>query len=161
MLAMNLGDVRDFPFLDPPAPQAVKDGFAVLRELGAIDDRDRLTPMGRLMARFPLDPRLSRMLLQAREEGALRPMIVLCAALSVQDPRERPAEKEAQADQAHAAFRDRRSDFVTLLNIWRACEDQWRQAPSQGALRRFCKDNFLSYRRVREWRDVHDEIVEI
>lgn len=161
MLAMNLGDVRDFPFLDPPAPQAVKDGFAVLRELGAIDDRERLTPMGRLMARFPLDPRLSRMLLQAREEGALRPMIVLCAALSVQDPRERPAEKEAQADQAHAAFRDRRSDFVTLLNIWRACEDQWRQAPSQGALRRFCKDNFLSYRRVREWRDVHDEIVEI
>jgi len=161
MLAGRLGDIRTFPFLDPPSPSAVKDGYAVLQELGAVDDRRRLTGLGREMARFPLDPRLSRMLIQARREGALEEMIVLCAALSIQDPRERPLEKEAQADQAHARFKDRRSDFLTLLNIWKAYHQRGRETGSQNQLRKFCREHFLSYRRMREWVDVALEIRDI
>lgn len=177
MLFLRLGRVQDFPFLDPPPPAAVKDGLAVLRELGAIDDHQKLTPTGSMMARLPLDPRISRMLLEARRENALREITILAAALSVQDPRERPLDREQQADQAHAVFRDPRSDFVSLLKIWQAC---WRepapgQVPETGApegagegapparkstsqVRKFCRDHFLSYRRMREWRDVADEI---
>ncbi|SMC18747.1 ATP-dependent helicase HrpA [Desulfacinum hydrothermale DSM 13146] len=158
MLAGRLGDIRTFPFLDPPAPSAVKDGYAVLQELGAVDARRHLTALGRQMARFPLDPRLSRMLIQAQKEGAVEEMIVLCAALSIQDPRERPLEQEAQADQAHARFKDRRSDFLTLLNIWKAYHQKWKEAGSQNQLRKFCREHFLSYRRMREWVNVAEEI---
>lgn len=160
MLFLRLGSMADFPFLDPPLPAAVKDGFAVLKELGAVDDHRKLTPLGRTMARLPLDPRLSRILLEAQKEGALREVIVLAAALSIQDPRERPLEKEAQADQAHAKFRDPRSDFVALLKIWEDSGLAGRDSRSQSRneLRKYCRANFLSYRRMREWRDVHDEI---
>ncbi|ABK18637.1 ATP-dependent RNA helicase HrpA [Syntrophobacter fumaroxidans] len=201
MLFLRLGSIQEFPFLDPPSPSAVKDGFAVLRELGAVDEHRRLTAMGRVMARLPLDPRLSRMLLQAREEGAVTELTILAAALSVQDPRERPLDKETQADQAHAVFRDTRSDFVTLLKIWEKCwprceaaiasSEARPQDPDRGAaangptrhdvalgtrgenrlvryasrsqsqLRKFCREHFLSYRRMREWRDVWEEIREI
>ncbi|MEM5787588.1 MAG: ATP-dependent RNA helicase HrpA, partial [Syntrophobacteraceae bacterium] len=126
MLFLRLGKIQDFPFVDPPSPAAVKDGFGVLRELGAVDDHHRLTSLGRMMARLPLDPRISRMLLEARQENALREILIVAAALSVQDPRERPLEQEARADQAHALFRDRRSDFVSLLKIWHAC---WQEGP--------------------------------
>ncbi len=158
MLAGRLGDVRTFPFLDPPSPSAVNDGYAVLRELGAVDDRKRLTSLGRIMARFPLDPRLSRMLIQARKEGALDEMIIISAALSIQDPRERPMEQENLADQAHARFKDRRSDFLTLLNIWKAYQQRWKETGSRNQLRKFCREHFLSYRRMREWVDVVHEI---
>ncbi|NTV43781.1 MAG: ATP-dependent RNA helicase HrpA, partial [Syntrophobacteraceae bacterium] len=121
MLYLKLGNVQEFPFMDPPSPAAVKDGFGVLRELKAVDDHRRLTSLGRMMARLPLDPRLSRMLLEARKEGCLHEMVILAAALSVQDPRERPLDQEAAADQAHGAFRDPRSDFVGLLKTWNAC----------------------------------------
>jgi len=161
MLFLRLGSVQDFPFIDPPSPAAVKDGFDVLQELGAVDDNRRITPLGRTMARLPLDPRLSRMLLEARKESALRETMVLTAALSIQDPRERPMEKEAQADQAHAPFLDRRSDFVTLLNLWRAWMREREASRSQSRLRKFCKERFLSYRRMREWRNIHEEIREI
>ncbi len=194
MLYLKLGRIQDFPFLDPPSPSAIKDGFGVLRELGAVDEHQRLTGIGKMMARLPLDPRISRMLLEARQENALRELIIIAAALSIQDPRERPLDQEAQADQAHAVFRDPRSDFVTLLKIWQAC----RQEPvtgelltvansepaaaptpeersiakggrnggngdissrrSAGQLRKFCRERFLSFRRMREWRDIVEEI---
>jgi ATP-dependent helicase HrpA len=161
MLHLKLGDIQDFPFIDAPSPAAVKDGFAVLRELGAVDDHRRLTHRGRIMARLPLDPRLGRMLLQARDEGGLAELKVLVAALSIQDPRERPIELEDQADAAHAEFRDRRSDFLTLLNIWSAVWGESGEKRSQGQLRRYCKSRFLSYRRLREWKDIHEEITDI
>jgi ATP-dependent helicase HrpA len=161
MLYLKLGSIQDFPFIDAPSPAAIKDGFAVLKELGAVDDHRHLTHRGRIMARLPLDPRLGRMLLQARDEGGLKELKVLVAALSIQDPRERPLELEAQADTAHAAFRDRRSDFLSLLNIWNAVWGESAEKRSQGQLRRYCKNHFLSYRRLREWKDIHDEITDI
>src|SRR5208337_5547150 len=121
MLYLKLGRIQDFPFLDPPSPAAIKDGLAVLRELGAVDDHHRLTPIGRMMARLPLDPRISRMLIEASRENALVELMVIGAALSIQDPRERPLDREAQAEQAQAVFRDPRSDFVSLLKIWQGC----------------------------------------
>lgn len=161
MLYLRLGNIQEFPFIDAPSPAAVKDGFAVLKELGAVDDHRHLTQRGRIMARLPLDPRLGRMLLQARDEGALRELTVLVAALSIQDPRERPMDLENQADAAHLVFRDPRSDFLTLLNIWKAVWGDGAERRTQSQLRRFCKEHFLSYRRMREWRDIHQEISEI
>jgi ATP-dependent helicase HrpA len=161
MLFLRFGSVQDFPFIDPPSPAAIKDGYAVLKELNAIDSSNHLTPHGRMMAKLPLDPRLARILIEARNEGALREVMILAAALSIQDPRERPLEQEAQADQAHAKFRDPRSDFVTLLKIWEAYEHRWESVKSQAQMRKFCRENFLSYRRMREWRDVHEEIGDI
>lgn len=167
MLYLRLGKVQDFPFLDPPSPAAIKDGFGVLRELGAVDEHQRLTPVGKTMARLPLDPRISRMLIEARRENALLEIEILAAALSIQDPRERPLDQEAQADQAHAKFRDQRSDFVSLLKLWRACRGESfpvSNGPSEvqprsgGQIRKFCRENFLSYRRIREWRDIFEEI---
>ncbi|NLI82111.1 MAG: ATP-dependent RNA helicase HrpA [Deltaproteobacteria bacterium] len=185
MLYLKLGNIQDFPFLDPPAPAAVKDAFAALRELRAVDEHRRITSLGRMMARFPLDPRLARMLLEARKENCVHEMVILASALSVQDPRERPLEHEARADQVHAAFRDSRSDFVTLLKIWHACWPGWSPEgnarpkgedgfggepepgssspvpPSRSRLKKFCRDHFLSYRRIREWKDVYEEISSI
>ncbi|NLJ27029.1 MAG: ATP-dependent RNA helicase HrpA [Deltaproteobacteria bacterium] len=166
MLFLRLGNIQEFPFLDPPSPAAVKDGFALLKELGAVDDHRRLTPLGRMMARLPLDPRLSRMLMEAQKEGALQELTILTAALSIQDPRERPLDKETQADQAHARFRDPRSDFVTLLKIWgtfwqMGSEDRGAALISRSQMRKFCRDHFLSYRRMREWRDIFEEIRDI
>jgi ATP-dependent helicase HrpA len=161
MLFLKLGNIQSFPFIDAPSPTAVKDGFAVLKELGAVDDHRQLTPRGRIMARLPLDPRLGRMLLQARTEGGLQEMKVLVAALSIQDPRERPMDLEDQADAAHAPFRDRRSDFLTLLNIWKSVWGEGAEKRSQGQLRRYCKSHFLSFRRMREWKDIHDEIADL
>lgn len=166
MLSLRLGSIQDFPFLDPPSPAAIKDGFAVLRELNAVDDHRRLTNLGRTMARLPLDPRLSRMIAQAVKEKSLPELTVLAAALSIQDPRERPLDQEAQADQAHAKFRDTRSDFVTLLKIWHAYEEELtkesgKRLTSQSQMRKFCRENFLAYRKMREWRDVREEIREI
>lgn len=161
MLYLKLGSIQDFPFIDPPAPAAVKDGFAVLQELGAVDDHRRLTRSGSAMARLPLDPRLAKILLQGAEEGALEEAMVLAAVLSIQDPRERPLDKEAQADQIHAQFREPRSDFLTLLKIWQTYQQKLAAGSSQSQLRKFCRDHFLSYRRMREWLDIHEEIREI
>ncbi len=157
--AIGLGPIQDFPFVDPPSPQAVKEGYATLKELGALTPRGRLTSLGKLMARLPLDPRISRIVIQARREKALREIIVIAAALSIQDPRERPADKETQADQAHRIFLDPASDFITYLKIWNALEDVTRQGASRSAFRKFCKKHFLSYNRVQEWRDIYDQIL--
>ena len=157
MLYLKLGNIQDFPFLDPPSSAAIKDGFAVLRELGAVDEHHRLTQIGRMMARLPLDPRIARMLIEARKENALKEIMIIGSALSIQDPRERPLDREAQARQAQAVFHDPRSDFVSLLKIWQACREQ----PGAGTSRqlgKFCRDHFMSFRRMREWRDIFEEI---
>ncbi|MDH5210427.1 MAG: ATP-dependent RNA helicase HrpA, partial [Betaproteobacteria bacterium] len=149
-LSLNLGKVEDFPFLDAPNSRAIADGYALLAELGAVGDDNALTDLGRELARLPLDPRVGRMLIAARGEGCLEQMLVIAAALSVQDPRERPLAKQSAADERHKRFADERSDFLALLKLW--------QLQGEQGLRRICRDNFLSYPRMREWRDVHQQL---
>ncbi|AOY58225.1 ATP-dependent helicase [Desulfococcus multivorans] len=170
MISLRLGDVADFPFIDRPADKNIQDGFNLLYELGAIFRKRlgksgrtvvQLTERGRVMARLPVDPRLSRMLLAAAEAGCLKEMTVLAAALSIQDPRERPTGKETQADQAHAPFKDASSDFITLLNIWNAYHETRSVVKSIGKMRAYCKRQFLSFRRMREWRDIHYQLAVI
>jgi ATP-dependent helicase HrpA len=149
-LSLNLGKVEDFPFLDAPNSRAIADGYSLLAELGAVDEENRLTDLGRELARLPLDPRVGRMLIAARTEGCLEQMLVIAAALSVQDPRERPLAKQSAANERHKRFADERSDFLALLKLW--------QLQGEQGLRRVCRDNFLSYPRMREWRDVHQQL---
>jgi len=168
MLALGLGDIDAFPFIDRPAPKSIRDGIDTLMELGAIEreadelrrksDPWLLTDRGRIMARLPIDPRIARMILEARQEGCLEEILIIAAALGSQDPRERPAEKEVEADRMHALFKDPASDFVSLLRVWQRCHDVGNSPKTQNRIRRFCREHFLSYRRVREWRDVHDQI---
>ncbi|MYJ00080.1 MAG: ATP-dependent RNA helicase HrpA [Gemmatimonadetes bacterium] len=158
MLALKLGDVHAFPFLDPPTPQAIRDGFQLLAELGAIDRDRRLTGRGRDMARLPVSPTVSRMLLQARQEGALQEVLVIASAISIQDPRVRPLDQQEQADAEHRKFRNRTSDFLTLLNIWEAFHRTFEHLQTQGAVRRFCRQHYLSYNRMREWRDIYVQL---
>ena len=146
-LSLNLGKVEDFPFLDAPSSRAIADGYGLLAELGAVDESNELTDVGRELARLPLDPRVGRMLIAARAESCLEQLLVIAAALSVQDPRERPLAKQGAADERHARFADERSDFLALLKLWKLQGEQ--------GLRRLCRDNFLSTPRMREWRDVH------
>jgi ATP-dependent helicase HrpA len=157
MLTLGLGDVDKFPFINPPDGRLVRDGYKLLEELGAVTPGGRMTAVGKRMARLPVDPRLGRMVLAAAEHGCLAEVLVIAAALAVQDPRERPADKQQQSDQAHARFRDNRSDFLAWLNLWRYYEAQ-RQALSQNQLRKLCKREYLSYLRMREWRDVHAQL---
>ena len=159
MLAQRIGDVRTFPFLDPPGEQAIQGGIRQLQELGALDQRQRLTRLGRRMARMPIAPAVARMVLQADQEGVLEEVLVVAAAISVQDPRERPMELKAQADEMHQRFVHPESDFLTLTNIWNAYRGLGGR-PTQGHMRRFCKQNFLSFMRMREWHDVHQQIKE-
>jgi ATP-dependent RNA helicase HrpA len=167
MIALKLGDVADFPFIDRPAEKSVRDGFDLLVELGAIVRAGakrknapayQLTENGRTMARMPIDPRLSRMLIEAQKEGCLGQVVIIAAALSIQDVRERPLEKAALADQAHRPFVDPLSDFITILNIWRAIHDRADRPRSMNELKKFCRQHFLSFRRIREWRDIHRQI---
>ncbi|QSP93718.1 ATP-dependent RNA helicase HrpA [Marinobacter salinisoli] len=157
MATSGLGDIRKFPFLEAPEGRQVNDGYKLLEELGAVDSKRRVTAVGRSMARLPLDPRLARMLITAAEQGSLVETLVIIAGLSVQDPRERPQEKQQAADQAHAPFNDKESDFVTLLNIWNFYEEQ-RQELSQNQMKKVCQKHFLSWMRMREWRDIHRQL---
>ncbi|HVJ91690.1 MAG TPA: ATP-dependent RNA helicase HrpA [Labilithrix sp.] len=159
MKSLGLGEVEDFPFLDPPHAKSIAEGYRVLEELGAIDGRRELTPLGRRLARFPVDPRVGRMILAGAELGSLREVLVVAAALNVQDVRERPRERQQQADDLHRRFRDERSDFVGLLRLWEFVREAEKKGSSH--LRRVCKDNFLSYLRVREWREIHRQLEEI
>ena len=158
MIALRLGDVETFPFIDPPRSQAIQGGFNVLRALGAIDNNKRLTPLGRDMARLPLAPTVSRMILQAQRERALREVLVIASAISIQDPRVRPLEQEKAADQEHRRFVDGESDFIALLNIWKAYHDTFEKLRTQSQMRKFCKQHFLSFNRMREWRDIYMQI---
>jgi ATP-dependent helicase HrpA len=148
--SLGLGDVATFPFLDPPSPRAISDGYELLAELGAIDEERNLTPVGQELARLPLDPRVARMLVAARDEKCLGQVRVIAAALSVQDPRERPLERAAAADERQARFADEQSDFLALLRLWKLQDEP--------GLRRLCREHFLSYPRMREWRDVHQQL---
>src|SRR6188768_1132801 len=156
MKSLGLGDVEDFPFLDPPHSRSISEGYRVLQELGALDDERELTPLGRQLARFPVDPRLGRMILAGAEHGCLAEILVLAAALNIQDPRERPRGLEQKVDQLHQRFRDEHSDFAGLLKLWAFVREQESRGGSQ--LRRACKENFLSFLRVREWREVHRQL---
>ncbi len=167
MIALKLGDIRNFPFIDQPTEKSIQDGYKLLLELGAIIKKQRtgkksngfcLTANGRLMAKLPIDPRLSRMLIQSVKSGCLKEVIIIAAALSIRDPRERPIEKIQAADQAHAAFNDPLSDFISLLNIWRKFSEFTGHSFSLGKVKKFCKTHFLSFRRMREWRDIHRQI---
>ncbi|AHF93175.1 ATP-dependent helicase [Opitutaceae bacterium TAV5] len=168
MKAFGLGDIERFPFINMPAAKSIRAGYALLEEIGALEkpgagaaaDTSVLTPLGRELARLPVDPTVGRMILQAREEKAVREVLVIAAGLSIQDPRERPLEAREKADAAHRRFAHPDSDFLTLLNIWDAFHDEVDRL-SQSRLRRFCKDHFLSYTRMREWRDVHAQLLDV
>ncbi|WNG87439.1 ATP-dependent RNA helicase HrpA [Mycobacterium sp. ITM-2016-00317] len=153
MAALGFGDIEGFGFLDPPDARSVRDGVALLQELGAFDQQAELTDVGRRLAQIPVDPRLGRMILQADAEGCVRELLVLAAALSIPDPRERPADKEEAARQKHARFADQHSDFTTYLNLWNYLTDQ-RKERSGSSFRRMCRDEFLHYLRIREWQDL-------
>jgi len=157
MQAAQLGEIETFPFIDPPPTAAINAGYALLEEIGAIDEDRRLTNLGHDLAALPVDPTVGRMLLQARRERALSEVLVIASALSIQDPRERPLEKEAAADAAHKQFINPDSDFLTLLNIWDSIHDETERL-SLGRLRKFCKEHFLSFIRMREWRDIHSQL---
>ncbi|WP_428966684.1 ATP-dependent RNA helicase HrpA [Micromonospora fluostatini] len=165
MTSIGLGDIAAFPFIDPPDRRNITDGVNLLHELGALDvtqtdPAKRLTPLGRRLAQLPVDPRLARMVLEGERNGCATEVVVIAAALSIQDPRERPAEKQAQADQAHARFADKESDFVALLNLWRYLREQQR-ALSSSAFRRMCKAEYLNYLRVREWQDIVSQLRQV
>ncbi|SHL19307.1 ATP-dependent helicase HrpA [Pseudonocardia thermophila] len=157
MIALELGDISQFPFVDPPDPRAVNDGIALLRELGALTESNELTPIGRALARLPVDPRLGRMLVEADRTGCLREVLVIAAALSVQDPRERPADQRQAADEKHVRFADPNSDFMALLNLWNYVEEL-RSTLSGSKFRRTLRDEFLHYWRIREWQDLHQQL---
>jgi len=154
--ALDLGRVDAFPFIDPPPTKAVNDAYRLLHWLGALDDARRLTPDGDLMARLPIDPRLARLLLAAYRQNALREGLVLASALGVVDPREQPADNLGAARQKHAELADERSDFTTLLELWKAYSAE--RARGTKALRRWCEERFLSLTRLREWEDVHHQL---
>jgi ATP-dependent helicase HrpA len=182
MTALKLGDISDFPFIDRPALKSIKDGFTLLSELGAMipaSDRKKskgsrhatgkaqpgfsLTEKGRVMAKIPLDPRLSRMLIEAQEQGCIKETAVIASALSIQDPRERPAEKALEADRIHNIFKDPSSDFITLLNLWNTFHDNGsdNKKRTTGDMKRFCKKHYLSFKRMKEWRDIHAQICDV
>lgn len=157
MLALKLGDIEDFPFVDPPDSRFVKDGFRLLFELGAVSEAQRITKLGRKLARLPIDPRLARMVLEGAERGSLRDVLVVVSALAIQDPRDRPADKRQAADQAHQRWHDPDSDFVALLNLWHGVENA-REALSNNQLRRWCREHYINYLRVREWHDTFRQL---
>ncbi|MET0936052.1 MAG: ATP-dependent RNA helicase HrpA [Luteibacter sp.] len=158
MLALDLGDVDAFPFLEAPDPRVVADGYRRLAEIGAIDAAQRLTEIGRTVARLPIDVQLARMLVEARRLGSLADLTTIVAFLSIQDPRERPAEARGQADAAHAQFADPKSDFVGVINLWRAHLAAAEELTSS-KLRDWCSRHFLSFMRMREWRELHRQLV--
>ncbi len=158
MISLHLGDPREFPFIDPPAPRSIRDGYGSLHELGAITAANRLTPRGRIMARLPLDPGIARIIIEGAAQGALREVKVIAAGLSIQDPRIRPADREDLADEMHQRFRVKNSDFLGLLTIWDTYHSTMNQVGSQAKLRKFCQSHFLSWQRMREWLDIHDQI---
>ncbi len=158
MLHLRLGDIDAFPFIERPHSRSIKDGYQLLLELGAVNQGKRITKLGRQLARFPLDPRIARMLVAAREYNCLHEILIIASALAIQDPRERPHNKQQAADQKHRIYADDDSDFMGLVNLWHGIEGQ-RQKLSQNQFRKFCRNNFLSYPRVREWRETHRQLM--
>jgi ATP-dependent helicase HrpA len=161
MASLRLGHIDAFPFLEPPSSRLIADGYQILTELGAVDDKSALTPIGQELARIPVDPKIGRMLLAAREQGCVRETLILAAALSIQDPRERPFEARDAAERAHARFVDDKSDFLSFLALWDFFDDALRHKKSTRQLVNLCHEHFLSYMRMREWRELHGQLGEI
>jgi ATP-dependent RNA helicase HrpA len=160
MKSLGLAAIEEFPFIDAPAPRAVQDGYALLAELGAVDDANELTETGKHLAKLPVDPRIGRMILAARSENALREVLVIAAGLSVQDPRDRPAERAGAADEAQKRFDDEKSDFLAWLRLWKFFEEE-QSGKSKRKIHQACRQHFLSYNRMREWRDIHGQLKEL
>jgi len=160
LLALELGPIDEFPFLDPPRAEAIRDGHKTLFELGAIDGERRLTPLGRQLARLPVDPRIGRMILEAGREQCLADVLVIAAALEVQDPRERPADRQQEADLAHGQWADPESDFLGWLNLWDFVH-RLKAQTTRSQFRKACRQNFLSEVRLREWQDVHRQLLDM
>ncbi|MFN6961181.1 MAG: ATP-dependent RNA helicase HrpA, partial [Rhodocyclaceae bacterium] len=159
MKSLELGNVEEFPFLEPPRPRMIHDGYRLLAELGALDEATKeLTPIGQELAKLPLDPKIGRMLLAARDHGCLKEMLVIAAALSVQDVRERPQEQAGAADQAHAKWKDEKSGFLSYLKLWTAADEVWKHE-SSSKQKAWCRANFVNWLRLREWRDVHGQLM--
>ena len=157
MLSLKLGDISQFPFVDPPDTRYINDGFKLLQELGAVDDKRHITKIGWQLSRLPIDPRLGRMVIEAANTGAVREILIIVSALSVQDPRERPQEKRQASDERHRLYAHEDSDFMSFVNLWNLYEEQ-RQELSQNQLRKYCNKHFLNYMRMREWRDTHRQL---
>ncbi len=159
MKSLHLGDVEDFPFLEAPLPRMIADGYQLLAELGAIDETSKdLTQVGFELAKLPLDPKIGRMILAAREHNCLREVLIIAAALGTQDPRDRPQEHAATADQAHAKWKDEKSEFLSYLKLWAAGDEVWKHETSNKQ-RQWCRQNFINWLRLREWRDVHGQLM--
>ncbi|MBC7404901.1 MAG: ATP-dependent RNA helicase HrpA [Cytophaga sp.] len=161
MKSLHLTDVESFPFIEPPPGRAIADGYQLLQELGAMDEGNQLTPVGRQLAKLPLDPRVGRMILAARDNQALQEVLIIAAALSVQDPRDRPMEAQAAADAAHKKFADEKSEFTSYLKIWKWFEEAIEHKKTNRQLQDNCRANFLSQMRLREWREVHSQLLTI
>jgi ATP-dependent helicase HrpA len=161
MKSLHLADVETFPFIEPPPGRAIADGYQLLQELDAVDDANQLTALGRQLAKLPLDPRVGRMILAARDSGCLSELLVIASALSVQDPRDRPLEAQAAADAAHKKFADEKSEFNSYLKIWQWFEAAIAHKKTNRQLQDECRANFLSQMRLREWRDVHSQLLTI
>ena len=160
LLALNLGDVAEFPFLDPPKPDAIKDGYQTLFELGAVTEDRTLTDLGRRLSKLPVDPRIGRIILAGHEENCLREILIIGSILEIQDPRERPVDKQQQADQAHAPFQHPDSDFLSYLKLWDFYDERDREL-SRSKLRQACHQSFLSHNRMREWVDIHRQLLQL
>src|SRR5438105_2013309 len=160
MASLDLGDVASFPFPEPPSPRAIADGYQLLQELGAVDIQRALTPLGRELAKLPVDPRIGRIILAAKDAGCLAEMLVIASAMAVPDPRDRPMDKRQAADQAHLRFRDERSDFLSLIALWQFFSDALADKLPHRRLVEHCRSHFVSYLRLREWRDLHRQLVE-
>jgi ATP-dependent helicase HrpA len=157
MKLLGFGDIEKFPFVDPPDAKLVSDGYRTLRELAAVDEEGMLTPLGKQLARLPVDPRIASMLLASTEHHCLAEMLIIAAALSVQDPRERPIDKQQAADEIHATFAHEESDFLAFLNLWQFLEKEHKHL-SKNKFRKLCQRHFLSWNRVQEWRDIHTQL---
>jgi len=158
MKALKLGEVEDFPFVEAPSARAIVDGYGLLAELGAVDNERHLTPIGVRLAELPIDPSLARMIVAARDESCLSEVLIVASGLAIQDPRERPMEKAEAADTAHAPFTDERSEFLGLIALWRFFDDALKHRKSNRKLAQLCRESFLSFVRLREWRDLHGQL---
>ncbi|MDG1310542.1 MAG: ATP-dependent RNA helicase HrpA [Porticoccaceae bacterium] len=157
MLHLRIGDIRNFPFVDPPDSRMISDGFKLLEELQAVDSKGKLTKLGKKLVSIPLDPRFSRMIFEAAKNESLAEVMIITSGLSIQDPRERPVDKQQAADQAHAQWRDESSDFMSLLNLWQHFESK-RQELSTNQYSKYCRANYVSFLRMKEWRDLHHQV---
>ncbi len=158
MKSLQIGEIENFPFLEPPSPRMISDGYQLLAELGAVDEHKRLTRIGWRLAKFPIDPRIARMILAAKDENCLSEILIITSALSMQDPRDRPFERQGAADKAHLRFQDERSDFLGYLKLWEFFEECIKHKKSNRKLMVQCQEHFLSHRRMREWREIHSQL---